>query len=75
MINRQWLLASRPEGSIEDTNFSYKECEVPNRELKPNEILVKNLLFLCAPTMRNWMSPPGNSLYPSIPLGLSLIHI
>ena len=69
MINRQWLLASRPEGSIEDTNFSYKECEVPNRELKPNEILVKNLLFLCAPTMRNWMSPPGNSLYPSIPLG------
>ena len=69
MMNRQWLLTSRPQGDIEDKNFAYKETEFPTRELDSNEILVKNLLFLCAPTMRNWMGPPGNSLYPSIPLG------
>ena len=30
-------------------------------------------LFLCAPTMRNWMDPPGNSHYPSTPLGAAML--
>lgn len=33
------------------------------------EIVVNNRAFLCAPTIRNWMDPPGNSLYPSIGIG------
>ncbi len=69
MINRQWLLAARPEGFIKDENFAYREIEAPSRQLSSNEVLVRNSVFLCAPTMRNWMDPPGNSLYPSIPLG------
>lgn len=69
MINRQWLLASRPEGALTDENFTYRETEAPSRQLSSNEVLVKNSVFLCAPTMRNWMDPPGNSLYPSIPIG------
>lgn len=68
-INRRWLLKQRPAGTLKLSDFEYVEAEVPSGELKPDEILVRNVAFLCAPTMRNWMDPPGNSLYPSIPLG------
>ncbi|GAB3104044.1 NADP-dependent oxidoreductase [Pseudomaricurvus hydrocarbonicus] len=39
------------------------------RPLKSGEIRIRNLLFQCAPTMRNWMSEPSNSLYRTIDLG------
>ena len=68
-INRQWLLKSRPQGSLSPDIFEYRETAVPDGALKEDEILIQNMAFLCAPTMRNWMDPPGNSLYPSIPLG------
>lgn len=68
-VNRQWLLKQRPQGSLRVDDFEYHEVPVPAGELKQDEILVRNVAFLCAPTMRNWMDPPGNSLYPSIPLG------
>ena len=69
MINRQWLLRRRPVGPATLEDFDYRETAVPNRALREGEILLRNQVFLCAPTMRNWMDPPGNSLYPSIPLG------
>lgn len=68
-VNRQWLLKRRPQGALRMEDFEYHEAEMPEHDLKPGEILVRNVVFLCAPTMRNWMDPPGNSLYPSIPLG------
>lgn len=68
-VNRRWLLKQRPDGALKSSDFEYVEHELPSGELKPDEILVRNVAFLCAPTMRNWMDPPGNSLYPSIPLG------
>jgi len=68
-VNRQWLLKRRPQGALRLEDFEYLEADVPRHELEPGEILVRNVVFLCAPTMRNWMDPPGNSLYPSIPLG------
>ena len=69
MINRQWLLRRRPVGPATLEDFDYRETAVPDRVLREGEILLRNQIFLCAPTMRNWMDPPGNSLYPSIPLG------
>lgn len=68
-VNRRWLLKQRPDGTLKPSDFEYNEGEVPSGNLKSAEILVRNVAFLCAPTMRNWMDPPGNSLYPSIPLG------
>ena len=69
-INRQWLLRRRPTGNVTTDDFEYRETELPDvSSLQPDELVLRNLAFLCAPTMRNWMEPPGNSLYPSIPIG------
>ncbi|MGR8921177.1 MAG: NADP-dependent oxidoreductase [Gammaproteobacteria bacterium] len=67
--NRQWLITRRPQGHVTPDDFTYREVDAPDpSDLADGEILIKNLVFLCAPTMRNWMDPPGNSLYPSMPL-------
>ena len=68
-LNRQWLLRARPSGHLRQDDFEYREAPRPTTPLAAGEIRVRNVVFLCAPTMRNWMDPPGNSLYPSIPLG------
>ncbi len=69
MVNREWLLAARPQGNCAFGDFEYRELEFIEPELMPGHILVRNSVFLCAPTMRNWMDPPSNSLYPSIEIG------
>ena len=68
-INRQWLLRARPSGQLRMEDFEYRESPLPTTPLGEGEMRVRNMVFLCAPTMRNWMDPPGNSFYPSIPLG------
>ncbi len=68
-VNRQWLLRARPSGHLRMDDFEYREVPMPSTPLAPGEMRVRNVVFLCAPTMRNWMDPPGNSFYPSIPLG------
>lgn len=72
-INRQWLLKQRPQGHLSLDDFEYREAPQEQPSLAEDEILVRNVAFLCAPTMRNWMDPPGNSLYPSIPLGAPIM--
>lgn len=67
--NRQWLLKQRPQGQAKPSDFQFAETEIPSRPLEAHEILVRHVVLLCAPTMRNWMDPPGNNLYPCIPLG------
>ncbi|WP_162300089.1 NADP-dependent oxidoreductase [Kineobactrum sediminis] len=68
-INRQWRLARRPSGIAKREDFEYVEASYPTTPLQDGEVVVNNYAFLCAPTIRNWMDPPGNSLYPSINLG------
>jgi NADPH-dependent curcumin reductase CurA len=68
-VNRQWLLKARPQKNLRIEDFEYREQPLPSAPLAEGEVRVRNAVFLCAPTMRNWMDPPGNSLYPSIPLG------
>lgn len=52
-INRQWLLAARPDGMIGPQNFNYVETSIP--DIADGEILVKNLYLSFDPTQRNWM--------------------
>jgi len=69
-INRQWLLRRRPQGIATTEDFEYREMEISiTQDLAPGELLLRNRVFLCAPTMRNWMNPPADNLYPSMSLG------
>jgi NADPH-dependent curcumin reductase CurA len=68
-INRQWLLASRPHGSLKLSDFAWNEDPFLPPELEEGELLLHNRYFLCAPTMRNFMNAPGRSYRASVPLG------
>ncbi len=69
MTNRQWILARRPQGQCVAEDFLFREDAFEAPALADGEILVRNMAFLCAPTIRNWMDAPGKNLIPSIPLG------
>jgi len=63
--NRQWLLASRPQGLIKESDFRLNETALP--ALKDGEVLVRNLAFSFDPTQRGWMSI--DTYIPAIPIG------
>src|SRR5262245_30272177 len=67
--NRQWVLASRPSGALRLDHFAFRDVEMREPELLPGQILVRNLVFSCAPTIRNWMNDPQRSYRASIMLG------
>ena len=66
--SRQWVLRRRPQGRLRGDDVELVDGGQDLRPLREGEIRIRNLLFLYAPTMRNWMQAPGNSLYRSIPL-------
>jgi len=63
--NRQWLLAGRPQGLIEESDFRWNETTAP--PLKDGQILVRNLVLSFDPAQRGWM--PMDTYMPAIPLG------
>ena len=65
-VNRQWVLASRPEGLVSESNFEYREVDKP----KPakDQVLVRNLILSFEPAMRGWMTDRP-SYIPPAPLG------
>jgi len=63
--NRQWLLDSRPQGLIKESDFRWNETVVP--PLNDGEVLIRNLAFSFDPTQRGWMSI--DTYMPKIPLG------
>lgn len=54
-------------------DFRYAEVPTEMPDLRDGQILLENAMFGLAPTMRNWMDPPGNSYYPSVPLGQPML--
>src|SRR5689334_12687004 len=64
--NRQWVLASRPSGALRLENFAFRDVEMREPQLLPGQVLVRNLVFSCAPTIRNWMNDPQRSYRASI---------
>ena len=57
MINRQWLLAARPDGMIGPQNFEYAETPIP--AITSGQILVKNCICLSTPPSEiGWLIAP-----------------
>jgi len=68
-VNRRWTLARRPEGRVVVDDFALVEERFDTPKLKDGELLVRNRVFAIAPTIRNWLNPPGRSDRGSIPIG------
>jgi len=69
MLNRQWLLVRRPTGLCVPEDFLYREEQIRAPVLRDGEILIHNVAFLCAPTIRNWLDSASGNYMPSIGLG------
>lgn len=67
--NRQWLLESRPSSTLSLEHFEYREQKFAPPHLEAGQVLVRNLVLSCAPTIRNWMNEGQRSYRSSIPLG------
>jgi NADPH-dependent curcumin reductase CurA len=66
LVNRQWLLASRPQGMVKTSDFSLRET--PVTPPGDGQVLVRNLVLAFEPAMRGWMvDAPG--YVPPVPLG------
>ena len=65
MKNRQWLLARRPHGAIQDSDFNFVETDVPTPGA--GEVLVRTLMFSCDPAQRAWLA--GDTYIPAVKIG------
>ena len=61
-MNRQVLLAGRPEGIPQAEHFRIVETPVPSPG--PGQILVRNVWLSVEPAMRGWVSAVGNYAEP-----------
>jgi NADPH-dependent curcumin reductase CurA len=61
-VNRQWVLASRPTGMVEPSNFELRTAAVP--EISDGEFLVRNLYLSLDPAMRAWMTDRPSYIPP-----------
>jgi len=64
--NRQFTLASRPQGAAKLSDFKLVESAIPS--LKDDEVLFRNTLFSIDPYQRNLMGN-GSSEWPAIEIG------
>jgi len=65
-MNKQVLLASRPQGWVKESDFSIVDTPIPAP--KPGELLVKNLFLSLDPYMRGRMND-GKSYSAPVPIG------
>ena len=61
-VNRQFLLAARPEGMIKTSDLQYHEAEMPSPGA--GEALVKVTHISLDPAMRGWMENRGGYMAP-----------
>jgi NADPH-dependent curcumin reductase CurA len=71
--NRQWLLKSRPERTLSPDHFEYREQSFRASTLQAGQVLVRNLVFSCAPTIRNWMNAADRAYRASIGVGEPIV--
>jgi NADPH-dependent curcumin reductase CurA len=69
MQTNQWRLRRRPDRLLALTDVERVSSDEGHRTLRNGQIRLRNLVFLHAPTMRNWMSGRSDSLHAIIPLG------
>lgn len=65
-VNRQWLLARRPSGRVQESDFAWSE--VPVAAPGEGQVLVRTLWISFDPAMRGWMED-RRSYVPPVPLG------
>src|ERR1700691_1088095 len=65
MKNRQWLLAQRPDGAIQDSDFKLVETDGPTPG--EGEVLVRTLMLSCDPTQRGWIA--RDTYLPAVKIG------
>ena len=65
-VNRQWLLAARPQGMVQESDFEYREAPVPRP--RDGELLVRTLYLSFDPAMRGWMEDRP-SYVPPVAIG------
>jgi NADPH-dependent curcumin reductase len=65
MKNRQWLLARRPHGAIQDSDFTFVETDVPTPG--EGEVLVRTLMLSCDPAQRMWLAT--DTYVPAVKIG------
>ena len=65
MINRKWVLRSRPHGMPGREHFELREEAVP--QVAERQFLVHNLYLSCDPAQRAWMA--RDTYLPAIPIG------
>jgi len=65
MKNRQWRLARRPQGTIQDSDFDFVETDVPRPG--EGEVLVRTLMLSCDPTQRGWLA--RDTYMPAVEIG------
>jgi NADPH-dependent curcumin reductase CurA len=66
--NRQWLLARRPRGMVQEDDFTYVETPLPQPDLAAGEVLVRILMLSFDPAARGWMEDKPSYL-PPVALG------
>ena len=52
--NRQYLLAQRPTGALQENDFTWTESAVP--EIGPDEVLVRSIYLSLDPANRGWVN-------------------
>src|SRR5258708_38965151 len=61
-VNRQLVLARRPVGAVEDSDFDPRETDVP--EPGPGEFLVRVLWISFDPAQRGWLNDVRSYIAP-----------
>jgi NADPH-dependent curcumin reductase CurA len=61
-VNRQWVLARRPKGSVQPGDFRYQEARVPVPA--DGEVLVRTLYFGYDASQRIWLTEHGGYMPP-----------
>ncbi len=64
-MNRRWLLARRPRGAIEDSDFHFEEQALS--EPGDGEVVVRVAMLSCDPTQRGWIG--GDTYLPAVAIG------
>lgn len=62
--NRQWVLARRPRGALQEADFIYRETAVPEPALDAGEVLLQNLWLGFDATQREWLKEQEGYLPP-----------
>jgi len=60
--NGQWVLAKRPEGMVQESDFNF--IEEPVREIADGEVLIRNLYLAFEPAMRGWLNDVPSYIPP-----------